>query len=209
MSNLGVRLKEERMRLGLSQSAFAELLGIHRNTQIKYESGAREPDSSYLDAITRLGVNTQYVMGLHDIKPDDLLRMALDDKRSHMPGDGVHAILDALDISHEAWDEIISSLVTISPTHGVPFSVTCDPIWGEKIANASSVIRGFIDKAAALDSSLLAGILEGVDMALSAQGKSLSSAKKAQAVAMLYRAFKASGEVDRAMIDEAVKLATE
>ncbi len=35
----------------------------------------------------------------------------------------------------------------------------------------------------------------------------MPSAKKAQAVAMLYRAFKASGKVDPAMIEEAVKLA--
>lgn len=207
MSKLGERLKEERVRLGLSQSAFAERLGIHRNTQIKYESGAREPDSSYLEAISRFGVNTQYVMGIHDLKPTELLTMALDRARVNMPNDGLGILLDVLEISDEAWNEITASLITLHPEFGVPSFVTIDPVWGQKVAKASQLISRLLESASSLDSSLLAGVLEGVDAELLAQSKTIEPAKKAQTVAMLYRSFKASGKVDPAMIEEAVMLA--
>lgn len=61
MSKINERLKEERVRLGFSQTAFAQKAGIHRNTQIKYESGERFPDSEYLDSIAALGVDIFYI----------------------------------------------------------------------------------------------------------------------------------------------------
>lgn len=57
------------------------------------------------------------------------------------------------------------------------------------------------------DVRFLAAILEGIEDVLTARQLAMPSAKKAQAVAMLYRAFKARGKVDPAMIEEAVKLA--
>lgn len=57
----GERLKEERKRLGLSKVDFANVLGIHRNTQGNYEAG-REPPVPYLLAIQELGVDIAYVM---------------------------------------------------------------------------------------------------------------------------------------------------
>ena len=83
-----------------------------------------------------------------------------------------------------------------------------DPAWGLEIVRSSGLIQGVIAEASALDSALLTGIMEGVDFVLSAQGKALEPAKKAQTVTMLYRVFKASGKVDTAMIEEAVRLAS-
>lgn len=57
----GERLREERKRLGFSLAEFANLLGIHRNTQGNYEAG-REPPSSYLIAAQLAGVDIAYVM---------------------------------------------------------------------------------------------------------------------------------------------------
>lgn len=57
----GERLKEERKRLSFSLVEFANLLGIHRNTQGNYESG-REPPTSYLLAAQEVGVDIAYVM---------------------------------------------------------------------------------------------------------------------------------------------------
>lgn len=57
----GERLKEERMRLGLNLIEFANLLGIHRNTQGNYEAG-REPPTSYLVAAQEAGVDVAYVI---------------------------------------------------------------------------------------------------------------------------------------------------
>ncbi|WP_413791989.1 MULTISPECIES: helix-turn-helix domain-containing protein [unclassified Pseudomonas] len=59
---VGERLREERTRLGLNQDAFAQLGGITRNTQGSYEKGERNPDSVYLTAVLKAGVDVPYVL---------------------------------------------------------------------------------------------------------------------------------------------------
>lgn len=228
MSKLGERLKEERVRLGLSQSAFATRLGIHRNTQIKYESGAREPDSSYLEAIGQAGVDVSYVMGHSKWTPDQKLNAALYSYKVGATGEPATDILGneiaglearygggegigwlflcALGISDADWNRIAEKLIRLDES-GVPMIDGNDPAWAQEIVRASSLIQGAVAEASALDSSLLAEVLEGVDLALSPQKNSLDPSKKALAATMLYRAFKGSGKVDQAVIDEAVKLA--
>jgi transcriptional regulator with XRE-family HTH domain len=61
-TDLGVRIREERLSLGLTQESFAKQLGIHRKTQGNYESGAREPDAAYLAAASKAGVDIGYVL---------------------------------------------------------------------------------------------------------------------------------------------------
>lgn len=60
--NIGERLKEERERIGLSQTALAQIGGVGKTTQIKYEKGASSPDSSYLSAVSDEGVDIFYVL---------------------------------------------------------------------------------------------------------------------------------------------------
>lgn len=62
MSNLGIRLKEERERLRLSQTAFAEIGGVTKFSQINYEKGERSPDSSYLTPLAKIGVDVYYIL---------------------------------------------------------------------------------------------------------------------------------------------------
>lgn len=62
MQNFGSRLREEREKLHLSQTELANQLGIHRNTQARYESGQREPDAGYLEAVRAAGVDVEYVI---------------------------------------------------------------------------------------------------------------------------------------------------
>ncbi|CAI8944476.1 hypothetical protein EMIT0P2_50255 [Pseudomonas sp. IT-P2] len=59
---MGERLREERTRLGLNQDAFAQRGGITRNTQGSYEKGERNPDSAYLTAVAKAGVDVLYVL---------------------------------------------------------------------------------------------------------------------------------------------------
>jgi transcriptional regulator with XRE-family HTH domain len=59
------RLKEERTRLGLSQSALAESLGVTKWTVINYErpSGRGTPiPADSLSACARLGMDVQYIL---------------------------------------------------------------------------------------------------------------------------------------------------
>ena len=56
------RLREERERLNLSQTSFAECCGIKKNAQIKYEKGDRQPDSDYLEKAHKNGVDVSYLL---------------------------------------------------------------------------------------------------------------------------------------------------
>jgi|TARA_A100001518_G_scaffold309_1_gene276 transcriptional regulator with XRE-family HTH domain len=60
--NIGDRLKEERERLGLNQTALAQIGGVGKTTQIKYEKGTSSPDSAYLSAVSKEGVDIFYVL---------------------------------------------------------------------------------------------------------------------------------------------------
>lgn len=59
---IGARLREERERLGLSQSAFGEIGGVQKRAQINYEAGDRAPDANYLAEIAKVGGDVQYIV---------------------------------------------------------------------------------------------------------------------------------------------------
>jgi transcriptional regulator with XRE-family HTH domain len=56
------RLREERERLGLSQTEFGQIGGVKKVAQINYEKGVRQPDAAYLAAIAAAGVDVLYVL---------------------------------------------------------------------------------------------------------------------------------------------------
>ena len=62
MSQVGARLREERMRIGLSQDEFAAVAAVTRRTQSAYETDARAPDTTYLHALAGVGVDIVYVL---------------------------------------------------------------------------------------------------------------------------------------------------
>jgi transcriptional regulator with XRE-family HTH domain len=62
LRTIGDRLRDARLTLGLSQTAFAESGGVQKGAQIKYEAGDRYPDAAYLAAVARLGVDVRYVI---------------------------------------------------------------------------------------------------------------------------------------------------
>ncbi|EBR3877704.1 helix-turn-helix transcriptional regulator [Salmonella enterica subsp. arizonae] len=59
--SFGSVLREERERLGLNQTAFAEACGVKQLAQSNYENDKRKPDASYLLAAARLGVDMNYL----------------------------------------------------------------------------------------------------------------------------------------------------
>ncbi|WP_459614374.1 helix-turn-helix domain-containing protein [Bordetella sp. 2513F-2] len=78
---LGLRLREERTRLGMNQAEFGELGGVKALAQRNYEAGNRSPDGEYLAALAAKGVDIQYVVtGIRAITPeqlaDDVRRMS-------------------------------------------------------------------------------------------------------------------------------------
>lgn len=57
-----VRLREERERLGLSQTELGEVGGVRKQAQHLYETGVRQPDMAYLSAIATAGADVLYIL---------------------------------------------------------------------------------------------------------------------------------------------------
>lgn len=62
MDTFGARLQEERERLALNQTDFAEIGGVKKRAQVNYESGERSPDADYLARLAGAGVDVLYVL---------------------------------------------------------------------------------------------------------------------------------------------------
>ena len=65
MEMFAKRLKQERLRLGLTQSAFARIGGVEVNAQGHYESGTRCPKVDYLKKVCMAGVDVTYLLNQH------------------------------------------------------------------------------------------------------------------------------------------------
>jgi transcriptional regulator with XRE-family HTH domain len=62
MNDIGTRLKDERERLRLSQSAFAELAGARKGAQLKWEKGESSPNATALAAFAEAGADILYII---------------------------------------------------------------------------------------------------------------------------------------------------
>ena len=63
----GVRLKELRMELGISQRKLGEILGVCNQTVSFWENGSREPDLDAICAISKFfEVSTDFLLGLKE-----------------------------------------------------------------------------------------------------------------------------------------------
>ena len=63
----GSLLQSARLRLGLSQTAFADLLGVAQPTLSAYESGRRQPTlPTLLKMLTRAGLELRFELAEHD-----------------------------------------------------------------------------------------------------------------------------------------------
>ena len=56
------RLREERERLGLSQTEFAACGGVKKLAQIRYEKGERKPTADYMIGIAKAGADVAYIV---------------------------------------------------------------------------------------------------------------------------------------------------
>lgn len=63
--SIGIRLKEERQRLALTQLALAEAGGVSKRAQLNYEQGEQLPGAGYLAGATAAGVDVVYVLTGH------------------------------------------------------------------------------------------------------------------------------------------------
>lgn len=73
MTTLGVRLREERKKMGLNQEDFAALVSSSRGSQASYEQDKKIPGGAYLSALEGVGVDILYILtGKRIPKPEGL-----------------------------------------------------------------------------------------------------------------------------------------
>jgi transcriptional regulator with XRE-family HTH domain len=189
----GDRIREERKRLALTQLEFARKAGVHRNTQIKYEADERRPDTSYIEAMSKIGVDTNYVLtglqhGMHN-EIDDVAFICALESGLVIDHATLASIVDAaLDEDTTTFDSnlLANELIRISPVLSEKFKQVHD-----------------------IDAELLATVIESLEISMAKNSGSLSPTKKAHAAAMLYRTFKTIGKVDKKMIEEVFNLAAQ
>lgn len=62
LKGIGARLKEARERLGLSQHNFAQVAGVNRMTQGRYEAEVNFPGVDYLYLLSQSGIDASYIL---------------------------------------------------------------------------------------------------------------------------------------------------
>lgn len=60
--SIGLRLGQERKRLGYSQTVLGAKLDTSKATQIKYEANYTRPDADYLFEVNQLGADIYYII---------------------------------------------------------------------------------------------------------------------------------------------------
>lgn len=60
--SFGERLREERLRIGMTQTEMAEIGGVKRTTQHIYETDIRTPDLTYLMRVRDAGADLSYLV---------------------------------------------------------------------------------------------------------------------------------------------------
>jgi len=103
---IGLRLKEERERLGYTQPVFAELAGATKRTLIYWEQGISSPTAVQLARLSEIGVDVLYVLtGQRAIPLQDTLNpreRALLDGYRHTHPTQRKFIEDAVDMALKA-----------------------------------------------------------------------------------------------------------
>lgn len=74
MIDIGLRLKESRTALKMTQKEFSAIAGVSDAAQVNYEKGERKPDTQYLSNIAKLGCDIQYIVtGVKSDNPDPVI----------------------------------------------------------------------------------------------------------------------------------------
>ena len=102
--SIGERIAEERKRLGFTQGAFAEKLGVSLSSQKRYETNDRAPNIHYIGAIADIGADVAYVMtGSHDRRKHLAFAVDFDIQAAES------LALAALDLDTESFADAVST----------------------------------------------------------------------------------------------------
>jgi transcriptional regulator with XRE-family HTH domain len=94
-TDIGGRLRRERIRLGLTQDELSDHFGVHKSTVYLWERGDGTPSSAHLSILHRLGGDVYYVLRGRRQDHD-------------VPEDVIHEICQAVRVLEEpgAWEKL-------------------------------------------------------------------------------------------------------
>lgn len=206
---LSKRLIEERRRLGLSQADFAGRAGVSLSSQKRYELGERKPDTHYLEEVRGIGVDVTYLLtGKRRSQKNEWV----DEFHMLMFAESISKVLGITKSDLKTIVGFVETTMRNPPYRSLP-SEESMPIYDEMFLMAVSDLvsrktaygqKGEIQE---IDHSLLTEILIGVESAIGILEVTISPAKKATAISLLYRSFKTSGKINQKTIDDTVRLA--
>lgn len=135
--DIAERLKSERERIGLTQTAFGALGGAGKTTVIAWERGTAHPNASFLAAIAEAGVDVCYVItGSRDYEPPPKLtaeeQVLLDHYRA---------------ASREVRNAALGALLGARSSEGTPKQVFHGPV-GQYLKVDGSVQRNTVNMPA-------------------------------------------------------------
>lgn len=212
---VGVRLAEERKRLGFSQGDFARKAGVSISTQKRYEIDEREAGTGYLEGIRKFGVDVTYVLtgsrrggassgldsdhlaefGLAVIKylgvpPSDISEIARDAEKATKA-----EFYDKAE-SPDARKEIEDHIAAFEEY----FFVHASALLRQRISEFSA-------QGGVADQALLTASIEQVEQAIKRAGKTFQSTKRAHLIAMAYKLARRTGGMDSDIADDVVSIA--
>lgn len=172
-SGFGERLRAERERLGLTQADLAEKMGVHKNTQARYEKADTQPSPGYLTALRSVGIDADYVLTGVRASDEGAAHRAL----VHLVG----VMFDTLRLTpHEKEFEGICQLA---------YSETASAwrdgkIRGEEADRATALL---IKKSPlVIDEGVFIELIERLEFVLESTGITLAPYDKARAILKLY-----------------------
>lgn len=197
--SIGKRIAEERKRMGLSQTAFANLVGVSLSSQRRYEKGDSDPDSAYLTASSKAGVDIAYL----------LTGEKEGGQRAASQG-YVHVIRFL-----QGYLELAKGPISIEFDEAAQASYDGTRLYWENpdknleaSERADDKLRAVIQKSPVLllREWQLEEIIEKVEFALEAKGLKLEPATKARVILALYREQKKTGKnADFSSVDRLIQ----
>jgi transcriptional regulator with XRE-family HTH domain len=196
-TDIAYRLRSERQRLEISQTALAQKAGVSRATQVNYESGKRLPDTPYLLAVSALGVDVFYLL-TGQRREDDLQRLAAAGYLADRAGEEL--LLGALaNIALEEFEaDITDEDIEAAKQHELTPML-------RKVIEHTWDLKALFDTRPAVDVGILELVLAQIEQ--SDIARRLGPAKKARVAALAYRLDLKDGVVDSEIVREAASLA--
>jgi transcriptional regulator with XRE-family HTH domain len=189
----GARLKEERLRVGMSQQDLANHALVHRQTQVNYERSLKPPPPDYLEAVGKIGIDVEYVVTGY---------RAADGKQLHQAKNALLVMLLRA-LGYSDVDGHINEAVAVwnddKPGPGM------EGLAG-KLVGEGPTVQAIRDGSDNIDTDLLIEAVAAAEEVL-AKGAGERVAKRVILACELYRLAKQSGAIDRKLAKTLAALA--